>query len=54
MAETTLMRVSKATHEVVTKHAATEDRTLVAELDRIVEAGVAALYGPPKGKRKAS
>jgi hypothetical protein len=53
MAETTMMRASKATHEIVTRHAAEENRTLVAELDRIVAAGVAALYGP-KGRRKAS
>lgn len=49
----TLMRVSEDRAALVKDKADHEGRTYVAELDRIIDAGLATLYGAPKRGRKA-
>jgi hypothetical protein len=54
MAESKLMRVSTASHNRIAERARDASRTLIAEHDRIVDAGISALEQaekPPARKR---
>lgn len=46
-----LMRVSSASHERIAARAADQGRTLIAEHDRIVDAGLASLEASEKRSR---
>lgn len=52
MAESRLMRVSSTSHERIAARAAEASRTLIAEHDRIVEAGIKALEAAESRPRR--
>lgn len=52
MAASKLKRVSENTERVIAQLAEREDRTFVAQLDRVVEAGLNALDLDPNGDPK--